>query len=178
MNRLLIRVAIIMAISALLTIAVTHPVKQPTVKEIPLAQTERVLPDRPLSAEHYAPVHILAKESVKAKVIIAPKPKPKIKPAIRKHRVAVHRFSAFAGGAGGIAARIRHCESGGNYRAQNSHSTASGAYQFLNSTWTAVTGKPAPASAYSPAIQDAAFWQAWAGGRGAGMWAASRSCWG
>ncbi len=79
---------------------------------------------------------------------------------------------------GGIAAHIRACESGGNYRAQNAHSTASGAYQFINATWTGVTGLRPPASAYPPAVQDRAFVRLWAGGRGAHNWDASRHCWG
>jgi hypothetical protein len=81
-------------------------------------------------------------------------------------------------GSRGIASRVRACESGGNYRAENSHSTASGAYQFINSTWTGTTGLRPPASAYPPAVQDRAFAKLWAGGRGAHNWDASRSCWG
>lgn len=77
-----------------------------------------------------------------------------------------------------IAAHIRQCESGGNYRAQNAHSTASGAYQFINATWTGVTHLAPPARAYSPAVQDRAFITLWAGGAGAHNWDASRSCWG
>ena len=79
---------------------------------------------------------------------------------------------------GGIAAHIRRCESGGNYRAENPHSTASGAYQFINATWTGTTGLPAPASAHPPAVQDRAFIKLWDGGRGAHNWNASRHCWG
>jgi hypothetical protein len=77
-----------------------------------------------------------------------------------------------------IAAHIRRCESGGNYRAQNSHSTASGAYQFINDTWRGVTGLPGSAKDYPPAVQDRAFIKLWAGGRGAHNWDASRHCWG
>ncbi len=94
---------------------------------------------------------------------------------------AVGTGGASVGGtaaSGGIAAHIRRCESGGNYRAQNSHSTASGAYQFVNATWTGVTGLAPPASAYSPATQDRAFVKLWAGGAGARNWNASRRCWG
>lgn len=82
------------------------------------------------------------------------------------------------GGAGGIAAHVRQCESGGNYRAENPHSSASGGYQFINATWTGTTGLRPPASAYSPAVQDRAFHKLWAGGRGAHHWNASRHCWG
>ena len=81
-------------------------------------------------------------------------------------------------GAGGIAAHVRQCESGGNYRAENPHSSASGAYQFINATWTETTGLRPPASAYPPGAQDRAFAKLWNGGRGAHHWNASRPCWG
>ncbi|WMI33651.1 hydrolase [Streptomyces phage Patelgo] len=77
---------------------------------------------------------------------------------------------------GGIAACIRRHESGGNYRALNSSSGASGAYQFLDSTWQAVTGLPGKAMNYSPAQQDAAFWKLWNNGRGANQWVTSGMC--
>jgi hypothetical protein len=83
-----------------------------------------------------------------------------------------------AAGPGGIAGHIRACESGGNYRARNAHSTASGAYQFIDATWTGTTGLRPPASAYPPAMQDRAFYRLWANGRGAHNWNASRHCWG
>lgn len=53
-----------------------------------------------------------------------------------------------------VLATIRALESGGNYRAQAARATASGAYQFLDSTWAGYGGythaKDAP-----PEIQDA-----------------------
>lgn len=86
--------------------------------------------------------------------------------------------TAPAAGAGGIAAHVRRCESGGNYRAENPHSSASGAYQFIDATWTGTTGLRPPASAYAPPVQDRAFHELWNGGRGAHHWNASRGCWG
>ena len=59
------------------------------------------------------------------------------------------------------ACRVMMCESGGNPRAQNSRSSASGLFQFLNSTWESATGTPAPASAYSPDVQVAAAAKLW-----------------
>ena len=61
---------------------------------------------------------------------------------------------------GGFLACVRRHESGGNYQAQNPVSTASGAYQFLNSTWRTMSaraghaGYPTARSA-PPWVQDA-----------------------
>lgn len=82
-----------------------------------------------------------------------------------------------------IASRIASCESGDgrgsyNIRAENPVSTASGKYQFINSTWESVTGLPAPASQHAESVQDHAFLLLWDNGRGAFHWNASRHCWG
>ena len=61
---------------------------------------------------------------------------------------------------GGFLACVRRHESGGNYQAKNPVSTASGAYQFLNSTWRTMSaraghgGYPTARSA-PPWVQDA-----------------------
>jgi hypothetical protein len=78
----------------------------------------------------------------------------------------------------GMAAEIAQCESGGDPNAQNPHSSASGLYQFIDSTWERASGLPAPASAYSPATQTRVFWKVWDGGAGASNWNPSRHCWG
>ncbi len=49
---------------------------------------------------------------------------------------------------------IRTLESAGNYQAQSAVSTASGAYQFLDSTWNGYGGFPRACNA-PPAVQDA-----------------------
>lgn len=77
---------------------------------------------------------------------------------------------------GGDAACIRKYESGGDYRAQNPNSTASGAYQFLDTTWQAVTGLPGSAKDYPPSVQDRAFEKLWAGGRNRGQWEVQHRC--
>lgn len=81
-----------------------------------------------------------------------------------------------------VMADVRWCESRGNYTAENPTSTASGGWQFLDSTWAYVTGLEPPASAYSRETQDraAAKLLAMAGGNpGSSMgWLASRGCWG
>lgn len=76
----------------------------------------------------------------------------------------------------GVASCIRKWESGGNYSAQNPSSTASGAYQFLDSTWRNVTGLSGRAMNYSPAIQDKAFYKLWNNGAGASQWTTSYHC--
>src|SRR3990172_7622291 len=56
-------------------------------------------------------------------------------------------------------AEIAQDETGGcanPYTCKNPYSSASGKWQFTNQTWTSVTGLPGPASAYPPAVQDAA----------------------
>jgi len=75
-----------------------------------------------------------------------------------------------------VMAAIRWCESRDNYTAQNRYTTASGAYQFLDTTWQHLTGLPGHARDYSPAIQDAAFLKMYALA-GTAPWNASRGCW-
>jgi hypothetical protein len=77
---------------------------------------------------------------------------------------------------GGAAACIRHYESGNDYSAQNPASTASGAYQFLDSTWQSVTGLSGRAKDYPPATQDSAFQKLWAGGSGRSQWVTGYHC--
>jgi hypothetical protein len=77
----------------------------------------------------------------------------------------------------GIAARVAGCESSGDPRAKNPSSSASGLYQFIDSTWERASGLPAPARAHSAEVQTRVFWKLWNDGAGAGNWAPSRHCW-
>lgn len=84
--------------------------------------------------------------------------------------------------------RIRSCESGANgfashgwafdydYTATNPASTASGAWQFLNSTFRSVTGLPGRAKDYSSRVQDDAALKLYRE-QGSAPWAASAGCW-
>lgn len=62
---------------------------------------------------------------------------------------------------GGFLACVRNRESGGNYSAENPTSTASGAYQFLDSSWRNLSARAGYGgygghAAYAPAwVQDA-----------------------
>ncbi|WP_462419010.1 transglycosylase family protein [Kytococcus sp. Marseille-QA3725] len=75
--------------------------------------------------------------------------------------------------------QIKHCESRGDYAAENGGTSASGAYQFLDSTWQVIAGD----SGYSHAadapesVQDAAAVKLYEQ-EGTTPWAASQGCWG
>ena len=62
-------------------------------------------------------------------------------------------------------------ESGGNIRAKNPSSSASGKWQFIRSTWAGFGGY-AEAWQAPESVQDAKARQLWAGGRGCGHWGA------
>ncbi|MEP7330657.1 MAG: transglycosylase family protein [Terracoccus sp.] len=83
-----------------------------------------------------------------------------------------------APGNSGVLARIKACESGGSYTAQNPSSSASGAYQFLTSTWRALPASAGyPTAASAPAgVQDRAAQQLFAQ-QGTSPWLASAACW-
>jgi resuscitation-promoting factor RpfA len=74
---------------------------------------------------------------------------------------------------------IKQCESGGNYTAVNPTSGASGAYQFLTSTWQSLSAAAgyATAAAAPPAVQDAAALELY-NEDGTSPWVSSESCWG
>lgn len=61
-------------------------------------------------------------------------------PAYQQHQSTTHTTSYTGGGSppNSFLACVRNRESGGNYSVVNSSSGASGAYQFLNSSWAAL----------------------------------------
>ncbi|WP_226351328.1 MULTISPECIES: transglycosylase family protein [unclassified Pseudonocardia] len=78
-----------------------------------------------------------------------------------------------------FAARaIIACESGGDPRAQNKYSSASGLYQFIDSTWRAYRGDSTASRAAYASVreQHAAAYRLFAD-QGYKPWSASKSCW-
>lgn len=69
--------------------------------------------------------------------------------------------TSLSGKEGQVLATIRHRESGGNYAIESKSSSASGAYQFIDSTWQTLTAKYGVGTEYGraawapPAVQDA-----------------------
>lgn len=82
---------------------------------------------------------------------------PAVPPARPRPRSGVSAVGAAPTSSGGYEACVIRRESGGSATAQNPHSSASGLYGFLGSTWHAVTGLSGEARDYSPAVQHAAF---------------------
>src|SRR5690606_3074634 len=91
---------------------------------------------------------------------------------------ALNTGTAHAGPPGGWDPIIR-CESGGNPRAQNPRSSASGLFQFIDSTWRRYGGLE-----FAPRAKDATVEQQYTvaerayRANGLRDWTASRSCWG
>lgn len=77
-----------------------------------------------------------------------------------------------------VLGAIKACESGGSYTVVNPSSGASGAYQFLNSTWGTVPASAGYRTAASapPAVQDLAAQQLFAR-EGTRPWVSSAACW-
>ncbi len=77
---------------------------------------------------------------------------PEAEVAVRQTTTASSQPAVYGADTGDVFARIRKCESGGNY-ATNTGNGYYGAYQFNMSTWRAYGGNGNPASA-SPSEQD------------------------
>lgn len=92
----------------------------------------------------------------------------------------IRRFSAEYGFDAELALRIAKCESGLRADAQNSHSTASGTFQFINATWVSTRNQmgldPSLALKTDPVEGvRTGVWKLAHGGIRA--WDASRHCW-
>jgi hypothetical protein len=118
-------------------------------------------------AARIAKVKALKAKAQKAKVAKQKKAVVKKKPKTTKTKKV---------GLSGIAACIAKYESGGNPRAQNPRSSASGLFQFIDGTWRAITGRSDRAKDAPVSVQIAAFYKLWDGGRGAHHWVVAPKC--
>jgi hypothetical protein len=98
------------------------------------------------------------------------------KKTAKKYKKVIHKVKkAVKVSMSGIASCIAKYESGGNPRAQNRHSTASGLFQFIDGTWNHFGGYAR--AMYAPvSVQLKKFYQVWNGGRGAGNWVVAHKC--
>ncbi len=103
------------------------------------------------------------------------KPKKVYKKTYKVKKKAPKKVKATKVRLSGIAACIAKYESGGNPRAQNPSSSASGLYQFIDGTWNNYGGYSR--AMYAPvSVQTAKFYQVWDGGRGAHHWVVRHKC--
>lgn len=134
-------------------------ISKPTVKPVPKVIRPKV---QPKATKHVMPKvkHKTVTKKVHKKII-----------ATAKHKVK----KSTKIGLSGIASCIAKYESGGNPRAQNPHSSASGLFQFIDGTWNHFGGYAR--AMYAPvAIQLQKFYIVWNGGRGAGNWVVAHKC--
>ena len=77
-----------------------------------------------------------------------------------------------------VLEKIKQCESGGDYQAENPTSTASGAYQFIDGTFQSLDASQGYSHAADApeSVQDAAALELY-NEQGTGPWAPSASCW-
>lgn len=116
-------------------------------------------------------IQTVSRSLVRKAPAVKAKPKP-VKPKPVKTFAPVVHTTAWI-------ERVRLCiiahESGGNPKAHNP-SGASGLYQFMPGTWHSITGLPGNAADYSVAIQTAAFYKLFNGGKGARNWVTAGMC--
>jgi hypothetical protein len=135
---------------------------KPTVKpvqKVTKPTVHKVTP-KPKATKHVTPkVH----KTIKHKTV-------KVKKVIHKTHKTTRKV-----GLSGIASCIAKYESGGNPRAQNPHSSASGLFQFIDGTWNHFGGYAR--AMYAPvSIQLQKFYIVWNGGSGAGNWVVAHKC--
>ncbi|WP_426572308.1 transglycosylase family protein [Aquihabitans sp. McL0605] len=118
---------------------------------------------------------VTASNKVSALQVTPPPPPPP--PPVKKVAPPVTRQAPAAGPSTGRCGGdlppcyIMNRESGGSLTAKNPSSSASGKWQFLDSTWAGYGGYSS-ASQAPESVQDAKARQLWAGGSGCGHWSA------
>jgi transglycosylase-like protein len=139
--------------------------RKPLTVAVAVAPVDRIV-EQPAAA---AEVHVAPAAAARSK----PAPRPAAKPR-PSSATTTKEWAA-------LSARIRGCESGsgpnsaGDYKAENPSTSASGAYQIVDSTWAGRYGVE-HASDATPEQQDAAAYDLYQR-RGTADWAASASCW-
>jgi hypothetical protein len=125
--------------------------------------------------------HMVEQPAAAAEVHTPPVAVSRSKPAPRPPAKARPRPVTTSKDWGALSARIRGCESGsgpnsaGDYQAKNPRTSASGAYQIVDSTWAGRYGVE-HASDASPEQQDAAAYDLYRR-HGTSDWSASAGCW-
>lgn len=147
----------VLSVLALTGIAFSDVVKSPSPTYPPIAK----------SLVFVRPVKVTASD-IKS---LLPKPKPKkIAPVTVRNGSAPYAPSSGRCGGSLPTCGVMNCESGGNIRAENPSSSASGKWQIIDSTWGGYGGY-SRASHAPESVQDERARQLWAGGAGAGHWA-------
>lgn len=129
------------------------------------AKAQRIAKARAIKAAKLARYKALQKRLAEKKAVKS------TKKTVKKTYSKVKKVSL-----SGIAACIAKYESGGNPRAENPNSSASGLFQFIDGTWRAITGRSDRAKDAPVSVQIAAFYKLWDGGRGAHHWVVAPKC--
>lgn len=163
--------------------SVTRPVKPVVsahenhvnhVKQLAAAKAARVAKAKAEAHAKAVKAAKIAKAKAKVKVV---KHKTVAKKTVKKYKKVVKEKISKAKkvSLSGIASCIAKYESGGNPRAQNPHSTASGLFQFIDGTWNHFGGYAR--AMYAPvSVQLKKFYIVWDGGRGAHNWVVAPKC--
>lgn len=157
------------------TIAVTAPpaTEAPTTTEAPATTT--TVDVAALAAFYDAVAATTTTAPPPPPTTARPAPKPTAPPTTRAPAPPVTQPPAQQG-SGACGGDLPPCyvmmrESGGNIRAKNPSSSASGKWQFIDSTWAGYGGYSRAMDA-PEAVQDAKARALWAGGRGCSHWSA------
>jgi hypothetical protein len=177
-------------IAAVAQVAAADPLAEPVKATTPTATAARVAPARPAKAVAQAPrtnafanlgdialVPAATASRAAGGLDVTPPPPPPPPPTTTTTTTAPPAPApapAAEPSSGRCGGDLPPCyvmmrESGGSLTAQNPSSTASGKWQFLDSTWAGYGGYSSAWQA-PESVQDAKARQLWAGGSGCGHW--------